>query len=70
MNHRIALRLTTHDYANLSAICATLAAGRPDRSPWAPAASVSDCLRVALKVAAEAARNGALGASEAGRERA
>ena len=60
-NDRIALRLEPRDYEHLLAIAEAIrTAPRPaDTAPWTPAISVSRCVRLALKVAAEVAQSGA-----------
>ncbi len=68
-NDRIALRLSAHDYSHLLTIATALNAQRPaSPSPWTPAVNASRCLRVALKVAAEAAENGTLTTPESSQE--
>ena len=62
MTHeRVQFRLTQDDRANLAAIATTLRDQRTnDSTPWQPSATITRCLRLALKVAGDAARSGGL----------
>lgn len=59
---RVAMRLSTHDLEHLTTIATALNEQRPlALRPWEPPVSVTTCLRVALKVAAEAVVKGTFG---------
>lgn len=61
MNERVALRLNDADKASLTIIAAALNSSKTTETPWkATGATTTKCLRVALRVAAEAARRGDL----------
>jgi hypothetical protein len=59
---RIAARLDQQDRDNLATLAAALATTGKEagRAPWEPQVTLTGCLKVALKFAAEAARAGNL----------
>jgi hypothetical protein len=59
---RVALRLSQQDSNNLTTIIEALDA---QRRHWDPSVTVTQCIRLALKLTADAAVKGDLGATEA-----